>query len=58
MGKVAVDCEELEAKVFELIIEAKRCGVGDRTLAYILLRNGINCFLRQIAQEELDGNKR
>ncbi len=44
--------EEFESWLFRLIMDAKRkLGISDRTIAYILLREGLNYYLRQIAED-------
>lgn len=45
--------EELEAWLFRLLNDAKiKLNMSDRTIAYILLREGVNYYLRQITGEE------
>jgi len=47
------DTEEFESWLFKLITDAKRkLGMTDRTIAYILLREGINHYLKQITEED------
>ena len=45
--------EEFESALLKLLLEAKRrLGVSDKTIAYILLREGTKYYLRQINGEE------
>ena len=45
--------EEFESWLFRLLTDAKlKLGMGNRIIAYILLREGINYYLKQIAEEE------
>ena len=47
------DTEEFESWLLRLLLDAKRkLGMGDKTIAYILLKEGMNYYLRQIAGEE------
>ncbi len=49
------DTTEFESWLFRLIHDAKlKLGISDRTMAYILLREGLNFYLKQIIGEELD----
>ncbi len=50
--------EEFEAWLFRLIHDAKmKLGMSDRTIAYILLREGTNYYLKDIANDELRAAK-
>ena len=45
--------EEFESWLFRLLLDAKRkLGMSNRTIAYILLREGTKYYLRQIVGEE------
>ena len=45
--------EEFESWLFRLINDAKmKLCLSDRTIAYILLREGTNYYLKQLAGEE------
>ena len=47
------DTEEFESWLFRLLLDAKRkLGMSDHTIAYILLREGTNYYLKQITEEE------
>ena len=46
--------EEFESWLFRLINDAKlKLGLSDCTIAYILLREGTNYYLKQLVGEEL-----
>ena len=46
--------EEFESWLFRLIMDAKRqLNMSNRAIAYILLREGTNYYLKQIAGEEI-----
>ena len=48
------DAEEFESWLFRLLLDAKRkLNMSDRVIAFILLREGINYYLKQICEEEL-----
>ena len=50
--------EEFEAWLFRLIHDAKmKLNMSDRTLAYILLREGLNYYLKDICNDELRNAK-
>lgn len=47
--------EEFEAALYKLIAEAKnRLGLTDKTLAYVLIRIGMDYYLRNNVSKELD----
>ena len=47
------NAEELESWLFRLLLDAKKkLFISDRTIAYILLREGLNYYLKQIVREE------
>ena len=47
------DTEEFEEWLNKLILDAKRkIGMTDKTIAYILLREGVDHYLKQIIGEE------
>ena len=49
--------EEFQSCLFRLLLDAKRkLGMSDRTIAFILLREGMNYFLRLIMEEEAKHN--
>ena len=46
--------EEFESWLSRLILDAKRkLGMSDRTIAYILLREGTDYYLKQLVGEEV-----
>lgn len=46
--------EEFESWLFRLLHDAKmKLGMSDKIIAYILLREGIDYYLKQIAGEEI-----
>ena len=46
--------EEFESWLFRLIHDAKmKLNVGDKTIAYILLREATNYYLKDICNDEL-----
>jgi len=50
--------EEFESWLFRLIHDAKmKLGMSDRTIAYILLREGLNYYLKDICNDELRAAK-
>jgi hypothetical protein len=50
--------EEFESWLFRLIHDAKMSlGMKDSTIAYILLREGINYYLKDIVNDELRAAK-
>ena len=50
--------EEFESWLFRLIMDAKRkLNMTDKTLAYILLREGTNYYLRQIVEDGIRDSK-
>jgi hypothetical protein len=50
--------EEFEAWLFRLIHDAKmKLSMSDRTIAYILLREGTNYYLKDICNDELRNSK-
>ena len=50
--------EEFEAWLFRLIHDAKiKLNMSDRTIAYILLREGLNYYLKDICNDELRAAK-
>ena len=50
--------EEFESWLFRLIMDAKiKLGMSNRTIAYILLREGTNYYLKQIVREENEMDK-
>ena len=50
--------EELEAWLFRLLHDAKtKLNMSDRTIAYILLREGTNYYFRDIMKDELRDSK-
>ena len=50
--------EEFEAWLFRLIHDSKmKLGMSDRTIAYILLREGTNYYLKDICNDELRAAK-
>ena len=50
--------EEFETWLFRLIHDAKmKLNMSDRTLAYILLREGLNYYLKDICNDELRATK-
>ena len=52
------NAEEFENLLFRLIHDAKmKLGMRDRTIAYILLREGTNYYLKDIANDELRNAK-
>ncbi len=47
------DTEEFESWLLRLLLDAKRkLGMSDRTIAYILLREGTHYYLKQLMGEE------
>ena len=50
--------EEFEAWLFRLIHDSKmKLSMSDRTIAYILLREGTNYYLKDISNDELRAAK-
>jgi len=48
------NAEEFEAWLFKLLHDAKmKLNISDKTLAYILLREGTHYYLKQIVGEEV-----
>lgn len=48
------DTEEFEIRLFKLLLDAKReLNIKESTIVYILLREGINYYLKEIARGEL-----
>ena len=51
--------EEFESWLFRLIHDAKmKLNMNDKTIAYILLREGTNCYLKGICNDELRDAKK
>ena len=50
--------EEFESWLFRLIMDAKRkLDMSDKSIAYILLREGTNYYLKDISRDELRNTK-
>ena len=50
--------EELESWLFRLLLDAKRkLNMSDRTIAYILLREGTNYYLKQLVEDGIRDSK-
>ena len=50
--------EEFESWLFRLIHDAKmKLNMSDKTIAYILLREGTNYYLKDISRDELRNAK-
>lgn len=50
--------EEFESWLFRLLLDAKRkLNISERTLAYILLREGTNYYLRTLCDEFRDAKE-
>ena len=52
------NAEEFEAWLFQLLHDSKtKLNMSDKTIAYILLREGLNYYLKDIANDELRATK-
>lgn len=51
--------EEFESWLFRLLLDAKRkLGLTDKTLAYILLREGVNYYLKGLIEDGIRDSKK
>ncbi len=51
--------EEFESWLFRLLNDAKlKLNISNKTIAYILLREGLNYYLKDISKDELRDTKK
>jgi len=55
MGELTID--DVQSWVVELVKNAKNGGMGDKEIAFVLMREGIVCFDRYMAYIGNDGDK-
>uniref|UniRef100_A0A6M3IXQ0 Uncharacterized protein n=1 Tax=viral metagenome TaxID=1070528 RepID=A0A6M3IXQ0_9ZZZZ len=48
------NAEEFESWLFRLLADAKiKLGMSDKLIAYILLREGLNYYLREVVEDDV-----